>query len=150
MTVVWYARISLTVQDLWNQKQRSYANLPARYVLMVRYEDMVTDPGGVVRAINERYNVPIKHDFVNIMTSTKENVRKDFEFYKTYYTEERWRARYDHLPTLNFISALLDDEVLDAWRYDKWNPDPRTFVHTDGSWMVKLPPGSRLRNQQEW
>lgn len=132
---------------MWNKKQRSFAKLPAS-VAMVRYEDLVQDPEQVLNTIRGTFQVRTKPQFVNYMTSTKEKGRKDFEYYKTFYTEERWRTRYNHLPTLNFISATLDDEMMEVWRYAKWTPVPGVFNHDSESWMV-TPPKPKSKTEPE-
>ena len=55
---VHHVRFFKSPMDMWNRKHRSYAELAAPHVAKVRYEDLVSDPGLVVSAIQEKFALP--------------------------------------------------------------------------------------------
>jgi hypothetical protein len=106
---------------MWNRKNRSYLQLAhdLPHSLILRYEDMVTDPESVINTIAEELEISLKNNtFINIQASVKDEKDKDFAWYRTYYQEERWREQLDD-DALRFINRNLDQDVLHTLGYDR-------------------------------
>jgi hypothetical protein len=124
------SRFSRCTVDMWNRKLRSFAHIPAPSTFMVRYEDLVDDPAAVVAQLKRQFFDNSRGasgagssggggGFVNVEGSTKTK-KKDYSTYRTYYIEERWKAKFDHPPVLAFINRWIADDVLSDWRYLRW------------------------------
>lgn len=104
---------------MWNQKNASYLRL-ARDLpvsLILRYEDLVTEPEEAIRTIAEALEIPLKTSaFINIQASVKGEVGKNFDYYRTYYLEKRWREQFND-DSIRFVNQHLDQDVLHALGY---------------------------------
>lgn len=104
--------------DLWNRKNASYARLAeALPTVQVRYEDLVCDPAEVVASIRRVSGCTDPGDtFENVTTSTKDN-RKDYDFYRDYYLNDRWRDSLS-MESIEEINSRLDPSVAGHYGYE--------------------------------
>jgi len=105
---------------MWNLKNASYLRL-AREVdgWIIRYEDLVSAPETIIDALARASGIPRKRGaFVNVEESIKGEENRDFDFYRAYYLEERWRAE---LPSaaIPFINLHLDETLLTDLGYHR-------------------------------
>jgi hypothetical protein len=107
--------------DLWNRKNRSYVTLfdSGLHAVNLRYEDLVCDPMRVLKRLNDTARMPVRHHgngFVNVVRSTKDS-DKDFEYYRDYYTKERWRDKLS-ANDLQTINSSLDRHLMRRFGYE--------------------------------
>lgn len=112
------AKILESPIDLWNIKNESYAKLADLDCMHVTVEAMLGDPPLLMRSISERLRVPmLSGGFVNYERSTKGDEKKNFDYYRDYYLNERWR---DELPreAIPIINARLDASLVGRFGYE--------------------------------
>jgi len=103
--------------DMWNRKYAACLALPAGRVLNLRYEDLLEDPAEQVARIAATFDLPQRHaSFENVQSSTKRSSR-NFDDYRSYYLEQRWREKLTDAQ-LALINERLDPAVMTACGYD--------------------------------
>lgn len=102
--------------ELWNLKNRSYADLVARCGgVLLRYEDLLTDPEAAVRSIAAAAGRTLAAPFRNIEAATKSDAGT-FAGYRDYYLQERWASRLSASAVAR-INARLDLPLTAALGY---------------------------------
>lgn len=103
--------------DLWNVKNASYLALAGEAATVnLTYEDLLRDPQVVIDRLVEVYGLPRRHpSFVNVERSTKQG-GGDFEGYRAYYLQERWREKLgrEHVEA---VDARLDAALARRFGY---------------------------------
>lgn len=114
---------------LWNAKTASYVRLADdRGAELLGYEELVADPLGLLERLRERHGLkPRRQPFENVRRSTRREAGdKDFDFYRDYYLEERWRARLTP-ELLEIMNAELDGALMARLGYRRLaTTDPGT------------------------
>ncbi|WP_005033526.1 hypothetical protein [Holophaga foetida] len=102
--------------ELWNVKNRSYLQLAELNGLNLTTEGIFEDPESVIETIQARFSVARKSgEFVQIGQSTKGD-DKDFEYYRSYYLDEKWRDELSGNATA-IINGMLDRDLMSAFGY---------------------------------
>lgn len=104
---------------LWNHKNRSYIDLPPNFAAInLRYEDLLHDPGSMMKAICDAWKMDFDQDqFQNYSDSTKDS-DKDANFYRDYYLGQQWRSKLSPA-TIDIINSEVDFELMDYFGYEK-------------------------------
>jgi hypothetical protein len=104
---------------MWNEKNRAYLNLNKGICVQnLRYEDLLCDPEVVITDLAIAYDMPRKQaGFVNLTQSTKPDPDKGYNYYHSYYLEERWRDKFDP-SLLALVNEWLDNEVVKCFSYE--------------------------------
>ncbi len=103
---------------MWNAKHASYLRLAQTAACrFVRYEDLLLAPEQTLAEISTARGIPrLSPAFVNVRESTKGEAGRDFEFYRRYYVEERWREELN-ARALETINSFLDAAIVRALGY---------------------------------
>lgn len=100
--------------DLWNEKTRSFLKLAEKHssqVVIVKYEDLVTNPQKSIEDIANKLNLKLKPgEFKNYSKSTK-NEGKSFSDYSEYYLSEKWKDKLSSDDILT-INSKLDKDLM--------------------------------------
>jgi hypothetical protein len=105
---------------LWNEKNKSYLEFKdsGLAVELIKYEDLVADPAKVFDHLSNKYNLPRKPQyFSNITRSMKGDHEKDFNYYKNYYLQQRWKEKLN-AEQINVINQYLDLRTLQLIGYE--------------------------------
>ena len=104
---------------LWNKKNQSYINLNTANIvsLLFTYEELLADPNRVLKKISFACDLPLRENFSNIDSSTK-NDDKNFSDYQKYYLNEEWKESISNEELL-IINSYLDEEVMSFFNYSK-------------------------------
>ncbi|MFX0092900.1 MAG: hypothetical protein ACFFBD_14170 [Candidatus Hodarchaeota archaeon] len=105
---------------LWNEKNRSYLNLKRfKYCHNIIYEKLLEDPETILNEIAKIFSIPKKPTyFTNVFQPTKNEDlgKKNLDFYRRYYLEEKWKEELNE-NSLKIINKYLDKEILDEFGY---------------------------------
>lgn len=103
--------------DMWNIKNRAYVQLNTRFsVVNLRYEDLVVNPGAVIRLIADTFSLRSKLErFSNIDGSTKGD-DMNFSDYQAYYLGEEWKRKLTPRH-VGIINKALDESVMQYYGY---------------------------------
>lgn len=104
---------------LWNAKMASYLQLSEHQrVVVLRYEDLLADPLGVLDSLCREHGIPVrKRPLENIVNSVHDSSKGwDYEFYRSYYLEERWREKLSPA-ALQIIDRELDATLVQRLGY---------------------------------
>ncbi len=104
--------------ELWNCKNASYLRLDGSLpVLHLTYERLLADPLSCLEEVRDLCACCFKRStFRNVEKSTKEP-GKNFELYRQYYLQERWRDQLSPTATQR-IDERLDEQVMRALGYN--------------------------------
>lgn len=104
--------------ELWNEKNKAYIELAKDYdVLLLTYEELLASPEAALRKITDRLGCHIQ-EFNNVHAAAKkEDKGKNYQHYRDYYLEERWREKLSP-QDIQWISAQLDPAVMKAFGYN--------------------------------
>lgn len=101
---------------IWCDKVASYAALDAiRPTVHLRYEDLLADPAAALRAVEAGLGVHIRAEAADFATPTKGDAGS-FEGYRSYYLEEKWRAKLTPAVVAR-INADLDPDLVTRMGY---------------------------------
>jgi len=107
------------VVDMWNCKVKSYFELKDTLkdkVIILKYEDFLENYTLVLDELKRR-NIQVVEDISNITGSTKEK-RKNNEYYKDYYLNEKWKKKYTK-NEIDTINKFLDENIMEKLNYEK-------------------------------
>jgi hypothetical protein len=104
---------------MWNTKNASYIKMNeyVKFYDIIRYEDILEDPSGIINSIADKYNFPKPAMFKNISNLlTNSHGIKSQKFHKEYYLQEEWRKnlRHDHVQHINM---WLDKKLMEKLNY---------------------------------
>jgi len=103
--------------ELWNIKNSSYLQLQEFNVLNITTESIFIDAGKIICEISDRFSVPRKHDcFVDYERSTKDK-RKDGNYYRDYYLNEKWKDKFSN-NEITIINQTVDRKLMDYFGYE--------------------------------
>jgi hypothetical protein len=113
---------SAPLMHVWCTKIKSYFALIDRAAgCVVRYEDLLVDPGASIAAIASNLNLPRRSDiFVNVDASAKRAGREQgrtFDTYRRYYVNEEWRQSLTDTAVAT-INACLDADLMRRLGYE--------------------------------
>jgi hypothetical protein len=92
--------------ELWNMKNASYLQLSGLNVLNITTESVFEDPEAVITKISNSFSIrKLSDKFINYDRSTKDS-RKDSNYYRDYYLNERWRNELS-----NNARAIINESV---------------------------------------
>ncbi|MBE9526405.1 MAG: hypothetical protein IME94_05460 [Proteobacteria bacterium] len=106
---------------LWNKKNASYTKLSTiAPTINLRYEDVLSEPERIIDTIKSEYNLQRRSkQFVNLENAAKkQDSDRNFDYYRDYYLEERWRS-YLSDDQISFINDNLDFKLLEHYNYQK-------------------------------
>jgi len=116
------SRVSQTLVDVWNEKNRSYLDLArSRPTEVLRYEDLLANPKRIMARVAQTHGIPSRDAFfTNVDESTKKSTKGDqktYGDYRRYYLEKKWKKRLDTRSVAR-VNSKLDPAVVDAFGYD--------------------------------
>ena len=105
--------------EMWNIKNRAYLELKRKFpTIDLKYENLLLDPEQEIIRIKELFSLAIKIQyFHNIEKSTKGD-QKDFQFFQSYYLEERWRDNLSS-KSIQTINEYLDFSLMEQFGYKR-------------------------------
>lgn len=104
--------------ELWNLKNRSYMGFNMHRAINLRYEDILKNPEKIIEDIASTGNIRMKNEqFKNVVSSTKSENGKDFDYYRSYYLEEKWKNELSS-EAIKYINQHLDQDVMKYFGYE--------------------------------
>lgn len=103
--------------ELWNRKNASYLELRSMApVLNAKYEDLLDDPPAVAGTVADALGLPTRSGFVNLRESAKQDLGKNYDYYRDYYLNERWRREWSN-ESLDIVNRQLDPALMAHFGY---------------------------------
>lgn len=110
--------------ELWNIKNRAYLPLRELNALNLTTESIFNDAASVIRQISTTFSINYRtSNFVNFDESTKYE-SKDSEYYRDFYTNERWRSELSG-SAIAIINRHLDKDVMEHFGYEYLNGEKK-------------------------
>lgn len=106
--------------ELWNKKNHGFLYLEkmVKYYHLMRYEDLLDDPEGIIRSIAEKYGYKMPYFFKNIKNKlTHDNSFSKHKFHKEYYLEEKWKFKLSGRE-IEIINQYLDHALMKHLNYE--------------------------------
>jgi hypothetical protein len=104
--------------EMWNTKNRRYLELlKFTECYNCTYEGLLASPESIINILCARSNARNIGNFSNIHVSTKEKLRKNFDDYKDYYLNEKWREKLLK-EDVQYINENLDHAVMSTFSYE--------------------------------
>lgn len=102
---------------LWNLNMQSYLEALERMpqVRLIRSEDLLRDPEGLVQGVLKDWNVPLRANLAVDRPSTKGEAKSTSD-YQDYYLNERWRGKLD-AEAYALMENGLDSDLAQAAGY---------------------------------
>ena len=104
--------------ELWNEKNHSYVSIEKQlpqHVMVLRYEDLIGDPIESLRKMSNKFGLN-GNGLENVTGSTKNDSGKDFDTYRDYYLQEKWREDLSS-KAIEVINKNLDKALMDELGY---------------------------------
>lgn len=102
--------------ELWNIKNNSYFQLNSLKALNITTEELLRNPGEIIEQISYRFLIPkISDKFINYESSTKDR-KKDFNYYRNYYLNEKWKDEITSR-AIAIINETLDKSLMSYFGY---------------------------------
>ncbi len=102
--------------ELWNIKNSSYLQLSELNALNITTESIFVNPETAIEKIYKTFSIrKISDVFVNYEKSTKEKI-KDFNYYKNYYLNEKWRDELS-MDAISIINEAVDKTLMSNFGY---------------------------------
>lgn len=102
--------------ELWNLKTDGYKQLAKQHtVLRIRYEDVIDNPENFLSNVAEYLEKkPKKFTFLNMSAKEDDVGKKDFDYYRDYYLNQKWQEKLtnEHIKTINhFLDPIIVQEA---------------------------------------
>ena len=113
--------------ELWNIKNRAYLELQSLSTLNLTTESIFHDVEAVVQQISTEFSIGYRtSEFINFNESTKYE-SKNSQYYRDFYTNERWRADISDT-AIALINTHLDRDLMKHFGYSYLGEGPEKTV----------------------
>jgi hypothetical protein len=103
--------------DMWNRKNKSYIDLKSCFnVIIIKYEEMIKDHIKTLRYIEKALKLTKKNDSLSNFNKSTKDSNKDFDFYKDYYGNERWKQKLTN-ENIKTINSYLNKDLIKYFDY---------------------------------
>jgi hypothetical protein len=105
--------------EMWNQKNKSYIESKKSFPIMnIRYEDLLANPSKIIDNISEHFKIQKRFDNFKNLTQSAKKSWKDFNYYQTYYLNEKWRDKLSD-KSISIINKYIDEGLMEYFSYKK-------------------------------